>query len=158
MTMPTSARGPRLLASLTLVALLAAGCYGTGGGGGATAGAAASGDVASGDVVAQGFAFRPATISVPVGGSLTFVNRDPVGHTITEGANGRPADGARFDEALGNTPDAKVVVTFPTAGSVHITCRIHPSMSLTVSVGGAAPSTAPSAEPAASPSPDRYSY
>ncbi len=149
MTMPISVPGPRLLASVAFVAALVAGCYGASGGADATGGIAASGDV-----VAQGFAFRPATISVPVGGSLTFVNRDPVGHTITEGANGRPADGARFDEALGTASDAQVVLTFDEAGVVPVTCRIHPSMTLTVSVGGAAPSAAPS--PSASV--DRYSY
>ena len=145
----TTVYGLRFLGSAALMAALAGGCYGASGGADATGGTAASGQV-----VAQGFAFQPSTTSVAVGGSLTFTNSDSVAHTVTEGTNGRPTDGARFDESLGNTPDAKVVVTFPTAGTVHITCRIHPSMSLTVSVGGAAPS----AEPAASPSPDRYSY
>ena len=149
MTMPTSVPSLRILGFAALVAALAAGCYGTSGGAAASGGAPASGQV-----VAQGYAFQPSTVSVPVGGSLTFINRDAVGHTITEGTNGQKADGAHFDEALANTPDAKVVVTFPSAGTVHITCRIHPSMTLSVSVGG----PAPSAEPLASPSPDRYSY
>lgn len=145
----TAVPGLRILGCAALVAALVAGCYGPSGGAGATGGAAAPGQV-----VAQGFAFAPSATSVPVGGSLTFINRDSVSHTITEGTNGQKATGARFDEALGNTPDAKVVVTFATAGTVHITCRIHPSMSLTVSVGGAAPS----AEPSVSPSPGRGSY
>jgi plastocyanin len=147
----TTVPGLRILLSTALVAALVAGCSGTGAGTGL---GATGGSAASGQVVAQGFAFQPSTTSVPVGGSLTFTNRDSVAHTITEGTNGRKADGARFDEGLGNTPDAKVVVTFPTAGTVRITCRIHPSMTLTVSVGGDAPSAAPS--PSASF--DRYSY
>lgn len=151
----TAVPGLRILGCAALVAALVAGCYGASGGVDASGGAdATGGSAASGQVVAQGFAFQPSTTSVPVGGSLTFTNRDSVAHTITEGTNGRPADGAHFDEALGNTPDAKVVVTFPTAGTVRITCRIHPTMTLTVTVGGAAPSV----ESSAPPSPDRYSY
>jgi plastocyanin len=121
--------------------------------GACTGGAAApaSGGV-QGSVIAQDLAFVPASISVPVGGSISFSNRDDVAHTVTEGTNGQAVANATFDEELEGTADARVVVSFPTAGVVSITCRFHPSMALAVTVGEAAPAASPAGSPAASPS------
>jgi plastocyanin len=105
-------------------------------------------------VILEGRSFQPAVLSVPVGATVTFVNRDPVGHTVTEGANGQPAANARVDTPL--APGATTTVTFATAGTVEITCRIHPRMHLTVAVGVAPPA---SGAPAPSPSlGGRYGY
>ncbi|HLA17105.1 MAG TPA: hypothetical protein VJZ72_09430 [Candidatus Limnocylindrales bacterium] len=153
----------RLMVAVTgaLVAVAFVGC--TGGSGGVSptsanpASAPGAAPSAAGAIVAEGFAFRPATVSVPAGGSLTFANRDAAEHTVTEGANGQPASDARFDEVLEDTSDARVIVTFPTAGVVSITCRFHPAMALTVTVTGdspaASPATAPAVSPATAPSP-----
>ena len=141
-----SDRDPRLVVAAALVAGSLIAC--SGGAGSPSQGAT------EGSIITEGFAFVPSTIGVPVGGSLVFFNRDEVGHTVTEGASGRPAANARFDEVLEATPDARVVVAFPAAGVVSIICRVHPAMALTVTIGDdAIASPAQAASPASAPSP-----
>jgi plastocyanin len=62
------------------------------------------------------------------------VNNDGAAHTVTEGSDGTAADGARFDEQVAN--GAEVTVTFDEAGTYEITCTLHPSMNMTVTVEG----------------------
>lgn len=66
------------------------------------------------------FAFMPPTISIPAGGSVTWVNNDTVPHTAT--AN----DGA-FNSGNLN-PGQHFSHTFAEAGSFPYTCQYHPGM------------------------------
>ena len=119
------------LATALLIGLAACG-NGDAGGGASDAGAGGETDDAR--VELTGFAFSPAELTVTPGTEVTFVNSDGTPHTVTEGSNGTPADGARFDEQI--AAGAEVNVTFDEAGTYEITCTLHPSMNMTVTVEG----------------------
>lgn len=72
------------------------------------------------------FAFNPATISVPAGGTVTWRNDDATAHTVT-------ADGGQFDSGTLNS-GASFTWTFSEPGSVAYHCQIHPSMQGSVMV------------------------
>lgn len=66
------------------------------------------------------FAFDPADLAVKAGTTVTWTNRDPVGHTAT-------ADDGSFDcRPLPN--GASLSFTFETAGTYEYHCAIHPSI------------------------------
>jgi plastocyanin len=71
-------------------------------------------------------------ITVASGTTVTFNNEDSLPHTVTEGTDGTAVEGAAFDEEV--AAGASVDVTFDEAGSFDVTCKIHPSMSMTVTV------------------------
>lgn len=100
-----------------------------------TAGTAAGGSPATGSgqtVTLKSFAFSPATLTVPAGTTVTFKNEDPTEHTVTNGKDGKAAAGAKFDEKL--PTGQSVTVTFDTPGTYDVTCTIHSSMNMTVTV------------------------
>ena len=81
----------------------------------------------AGDAISiNNFAFVPATLTVPVGGTVTWTNQDQEPHTVVAG------DGSFRSPGLGT--DATYSYTFPTAGSFDYTCSIHPFMHGTVVV------------------------
>lgn len=100
--------------------------YGTG------ASSSAAGSMAPGTAALSGYAFAPATLSVATGGSLTFTNGDATAHAIVIGENGTPASGQTPQQVEAGQ---SISIPFPTAGTVKLTCTIHPSMNATVSVG-----------------------
>ena len=73
----------------------------------------------------------PPTLRVSVGTTVRYSSSDTE-HTVTEGRNGQPNPGARFDQALprGGT----VSITFANPGQIPVTCKIHPSMNQMVEV------------------------
>jgi plastocyanin len=71
-------------------------------------------------------------ITVAAGTTVTFQNDDGFAHTATNGTDGTPADDAAFDEEV--AAGASVTVTFDEAGTFDVTCKIHPSMNMTVTV------------------------
>jgi len=81
-----------------------------------------------------GFAFSPAELTVAPGTTVTFVNNDGAAHTVTEGTDGTAAENARFDKPIAD--GAEVTVTFDDPGTYQITCTIHPTMNMTVTVEG----------------------
>ena len=90
-------------------------------------------------VTIKDFAFVPAVVSIPVGGSVTFKNLDQAAHTATD------AKGS-FDS--GNLDTGKSFTeTFKKAGVYNIVCTYHPSMHGIVAVGVPAPSTASTPDP-----------
>lgn len=94
------------------------------------------------DVTMRGFRFRPATIRIPVGGAITFDNRDDVTHTAT-------CQGCRQD--TGDVqPGLIKTVTYPSPGTFHLVCIYHAEQGMiaTLTVGSAA---APSPSPSPSP-------
>jgi plastocyanin len=78
------------------------------------------------------FAFEPTTLTVPVGATVTFVNMDPTEHTVTNGKDGKAVDNPAFDEKVKS--GESVTVTFDKAGTFDVTCTIHPTMNMTVTV------------------------
>jgi plastocyanin len=70
--------------------------------------------------------------TISAGSTVTFVNNDSVGHTVTNGENGTAAADALFDEALAD--GGTFEFTFDTPGVYLVTCRIHSTMNLTITV------------------------
>jgi plastocyanin len=72
------------------------------------------------------FMFSPMSVTIPVGGTVTWKFVDPTQHTVT-------AD----DNSFASTPMANgqtFMHTFSTAGTVPYHCSIHPNMLGTVVV------------------------
>ena len=74
--------------------------------------------------------FTPSTLTIPAGTTVTFT--DTAGHTVTEGTDGVAVDKPIVDEDGGSD----VPVTFDEPGTYNITCKIHPSMNMTITVEG----------------------
>jgi plastocyanin len=77
-------------------------------------------------VVIEGIRFRPDTIAVNVGDSITWVNRDLVPHTATSTAAG-------FDSRLIEA-NKSWQLTVDRRGDVEYTCSFHPTMRATLHV------------------------
>jgi len=81
----------------------------------------------------QNFAFNPASITVPKGTTVTWVNQDTANHQIVNDAQGSIAQGAIFT-SNSLAKDARYSFTFDTPGTYPYHCSIHPSMKATVIV------------------------
>jgi hypothetical protein len=66
--------------------------------------------------------FDPDIVVIPMGGSVTFPNMDPIFHNVFSLSKPKSFD-------LGNYPkgDARTVI-FPKPGIVYVNCRLHPNM------------------------------
>jgi plastocyanin len=89
------------------------------------------------------FAFEPATVSVPAGGTIVWINNDSAPHTATA------LDGS-FDSNIFD-PGASFSWQFSEPGTVPYRCSLHPAMEGTVEVtgeatGGGEPTTDESAQ------------
>ena len=123
-----------LLASLGLAAALALTVAACGGAGtpspapGTPSSAPASVAPVGGDAVTiAGFAFEPGTLTVKVGATVTWTNKDSATHTVVW------QDGSQGSGSLkaGGAPYAR---TFDTPGTFAYACGIHASMTGTVVV------------------------
>ncbi len=83
-------------------------------------------------VAIAGLQFQPATITVPVGATVTWVNQDAVTHTVTSPPTGTVQTIGAFDGTV--PPGATFVFTFNAPGEFQYLCRIHPEMRGTVNV------------------------
>lgn len=83
-------------------------------------------------VTIAGNSFGP-DLTITAGSSVVFVNNDSVGHTVTNGTNGTPDANAAFDFAVADDGTSDPLV-FDTPGTYNVTCKIHPSMSLVITV------------------------
>jgi plastocyanin len=92
-----------------------------------------------------GRAFRPSTVSIAVGGSVTWLNDDSRDHTATSSSNA-------FDSGL-MAPGARFVRAFTAVGTYSYLCLIHPDMTGTVVVSGLPGTTPPPATPPPAPTP-----
>jgi plastocyanin len=99
----------------------------------AAAGSAGTGASGAMTVTLQNFAFSPSTLNVPVGTKVTFTNKDQTEHTATNGKDGIRAANALFDLSL--KAGASDSFTFDKAGTYDVTCRFHPAMHMTITVG-----------------------
>jgi len=76
-------------------------------------------------------AFSPNPIDVKVGGTVTWTNKDTIGHTVTSGTGpSDPNKGKEFDSGLSTllTPGKTFSHTFNTAGMFAFFCQVHPTM------------------------------
>ena len=82
--------------------------------------------------------FTLANLTINVGDTVTWTNRDGPPHTTTSGQNGA-WDGVGWNSAFLST-NQSFSNTFNTSGSFPYTCRVHSSMNATVTVEPFAPS------------------
>jgi plastocyanin len=104
--------------------------------------ACGQGAAAPNEVSMTGSDFSPTSVTVTAGQAVHFT--DPVGigamHIVCLGSDGNCDGAAQGPQALQlggftmNTGDPPRDVTFMTPGTYQITCSIHPSMNLTVTV------------------------
>ena len=127
--MKLAAVGLLLLAS----ALLLLGCGSSaatttaGGQATTTAGPGTTAAVGGAQVTLQNFAFSPASVTVKVGDTVTWTNKDSAGHTVASD------DGTSFTSPTKAT-GATFSFTFTKTGTYAYHCSIHPSMKGTVVV------------------------
>lgn len=107
----------------------------------------AQGQVVTVDIA--NFAFNPSEITVSVGTTVEWVNRDPVVHTST-------SDTGLWDSGpLSGRGVGRFRFTFDTPGSYTYHCEPHPWMTARIVVQGpaATPTPAPQPSPTATPQP-----
>jgi plastocyanin len=80
------------------------------------------------EVKIDNFSFGPATLTVPVGTSVTWTNRDDIPHTVVS-----TDDPKTFKSKVLDT-DEKFTYTFSKAGTFPYFCSIHPKMTSKVIV------------------------
>ena len=90
--------------------------------------AATPNDKASSEVAVKidNFSFSPATITIPVGTTVRWTNRDDIPHTVV-------ADDKTFKSKPLDT-DEQFTYTFSKAGTYSYFCSIHPKMTAKVVV------------------------
>jgi plastocyanin len=94
-----------------------------------TASATGSPAAVAGDQVSiDNFAFAPTTLTIKVGSTVTWTNRDEEPHTVAA------SDGSFHSPGMGT--GATFSHTFPAAGRFDYVCSIHPMMHGTVVVTG----------------------
>ena len=77
---------------------------------------------ASNQIAIDNFAFKPATLTVAAGTTVTWVNQDDVPHTATASVKPRAFDSGTLDT------DQKYSFTFKTPGTYAYFCAVHPHM------------------------------
>lgn len=96
----------------------------------------------------QGFAFMPASISVPVAHSVTWTNQDAAPHSV------QWTSGGRSDASAVLSQGQTYSTSFATAGSYSYVCGVHgASMSGSVTATAAQPTPAPTPPPTPTPAP-----
>jgi plastocyanin len=115
------------LSPLAAIAVLLVGCGGSSDGTDHTAAAAKGGGASTEAVTISDYLYEPARITVPVGTTVTFTNRDSTPHTATSKEPGR------FDSDSIDTGKSAEVVLDET-GSFAYYCLFHPFMKGTIVV------------------------
>ncbi len=83
------------------------------------------------EVIMQNNAYTPQTLTVPVGTSVTWTNRDTYPHTVTSGTRGNPT--GLFDSGNINE-NGTYTYTFQETGTYPYYCTLHPGMDGTIIV------------------------
>ena len=99
-------------------------------------GAAESGEATAEEVRVrlESSSFDPSELTVEAGTTVLFLNADSYAHTVTEGTGGQAAEDPIVDREVAE--NRTVRVTFEEAGTYDITCKLHPSMQMTITVEG----------------------
>ena len=82
-------------------------------------------------VTISSLSFGP-DLTIAAGTTVTFTNHDSVAHTATNGTDGVRASASLFDLEL--AVDASATYTFTEAGTYQVTCTLHPTMNMTITV------------------------
>lgn len=96
-------------------------------------------------VTIQSFAFVPPNVTINVGDSASWLNKDPLEHTAT-------SDTGAFDTGA-IAPQGGKTIAFTAAGTYAYHCSFHTFMKGTITVIGSAPTTAPPPSPTPAPRP-----
>jgi plastocyanin len=121
-------RRPLMVVSVLVLSSVLAACGGTTS---SEPAASEGGGGATGETVSlAGAQFTPSSLTISAGTTVTFT--DTSSHTVTEGSNGVAVEDTIVDEQGG----ADIEVTFDEPGTYNITCRIHSSMNMTITVEG----------------------
>jgi len=115
----------RASAALFAIGIVVASC----GSAGTPTPAATSAAPVAATIEVQGFKFPPNT-DVAKGTTVTWLNKDGTGHTVTSGT--RPNKDGKFDGQLG--AGGTFSTTFAEAGTYSYFCSIHSSMNATITV------------------------
>ena len=107
------------IASLAAALVLGIGVFGTGRRSSVTS---AQEKMSTTEVKIDNFSFGPVTLTVPVGATVTWTNRDDIPHTIVS-----TDDPKAFKSKVLDT-DEKFSFTFSKAGTYPYFCSIHPKM------------------------------
>jgi plastocyanin len=83
---------------------------------------------AADQIVIDNFTFSPATVTVPVGARLTWVNHDDVPHTVTSTVKPRLFNSGALDT------DETFSFVFTAPGTYDYFCAVHPHMTAKVIV------------------------
>jgi plastocyanin len=93
---------------------------------GMTGGTGGTGGPGTNEVFIQGMAFNPSPITVSINTTVTWTNKDAIGHTVT-------SDTGLFDSGTIGS-NGTYSYDFTTAGTFTYHCKIHPTMVATVIV------------------------
>ncbi len=80
------------------------------------------------EVKIDNFTFGPATLTVPVGTTVTWINKDDIPHTVVSTNDSKTLKSKVLDT------DEKFSFTFSKAGTYPYFCSIHPKMTAKVIV------------------------
>jgi plastocyanin len=83
------------------------------------------------EIFIQGMAFSPANKTISVGTTIKWTNKDGVTHTVTSGVPGSPS--GLFDSGNFGSNDV-FSFAFSQAGTFKYYCKIHSSMTGTITV------------------------
>ncbi|MFD3932162.1 cupredoxin family copper-binding protein [Streptomyces sp. NPDC058614] len=86
-------------------------------------------------VTVKGYAFSPASLSVPVGSTVTWTNQDTAPHDVKTTSGPVSIHSPMLDKGESWS------FTFGTAGSYGYFCTVHPDMTAGITVRAAAPAT-----------------
>ncbi|KPI24476.1 hypothetical protein OK074_6973 [Actinobacteria bacterium OK074] len=86
-------------------------------------------------VTMKGYAFSPATLTVPAGSTVTWTNQDTAPHDVKTTSGPVAIHGSMLDKGQSWS------YTFGTAGTYTYLCTVHPDMTATIVVKAAAPAT-----------------
>jgi plastocyanin len=109
--------GPVLALALGAVSAFAGGSY-----------VLAQGAPAEAVIVQRDIDFDVKAATIRVGGQVVFVNEDRFGHNVFSETAGGEFDVGR------QAPNTRIAVPFRRAGTFAVLCRIHPRMSMSVTV------------------------
>ncbi|MFI6855765.1 cupredoxin family copper-binding protein [Streptomyces sp. NPDC050416] len=90
---------------------------------------------ASYSVTMKGYAFSPASLSVPAGSTVTWTNQDTAPHDVKTTSGPVQIHSPMLDKGQSWS------FTFTTAGSYGYVCTVHPNMTAGITVRAAAPAT-----------------
>jgi len=92
-------------------------------------GSAFSANAAEVPVDQKDLQFMPKALTIKAGDSVRFKDSDRIAHNVTI-VN---PDGTSEDKGM-DTYNQQIVVPFPKPGVYHVRCRIHPMMTMTITV------------------------